>query len=152
MSKLYQTYVALKIQDSSQLYLFKSGIFYIFIDEDAKLISSLFNLKLTNLNSMIVKCGFPTSQLEKYANLFEIANLSFKIIDTLDKTVYSPKEFILDAKLFKKYQCIILQLFLKKISSVRAYDLSISSAYEFIDTISKESKSLLGEYTKNGKK
>ena len=113
MSKLYQTYVALKIQDSSQLYLFKSGIFYIFIDEDAKLISSLFNLKLTNLNSMIVKCGFPTSQLEKYANLFEIANLSFKIIDTLDKTVYSPKEFILDAK---------LQLFLKKISSVRAYD------------------------------
>ncbi|MBD8923163.1 hypothetical protein EGR52_07040 [bacterium] len=143
MSKLYQTYVALKIQDSSQLYLFKSGIFYIFIDEDAKLISSLFNLKLTNLNSMIVKCGFPTSQLEKYANLFEIANLSFKIIDTLDKTVYSPKEFILDAK---------LQLFLKKISSVRAYDLSISSAYEFIDTISKESKSLLGEYTKNGKK
>ncbi len=143
MSKLYQTYVALKIQDSSQLYLFKSGIFYIFIDEDAKLISSLFNLKLTNLNSMIVKCGFPTSQLEKYANLFEIANLSFKIIDTLDKTVYSPKEFILDAK---------LQLFLKKISSVRAYDLSISSAYEFIDTISKESKSLLGDYTKNGKK
>ena len=98
MSKLYQTYVALKIQDSSQLYLFKSGIFYIFIDEDAKLISSLFNLKLTNLNSMIVKCGFPTSQLEKYANLFEIANLSFKIIDTLDKTVYSPKEFILDRK------------------------------------------------------
>ena len=143
MSKLYQTYVALKIQDSSQLYLFKSGIFYIFIDEDAKLISSLFNLKLTNLNSMIVKCGFPTSQLEKYANLFEIANLSFKIIDTLDKTVYSPKEFILDAK---------LQLFLKKISSVRAYDLSISSAYEFIDNISKESKSLLGDYTKNGKK
>ena len=143
MSKLYQTYVALKVQDSTQLYLFKSGIFYIFIDEDAKLISSLFNLKLTNLNSMIVKCGFPTSQLEKYANLFEIANLSFKIIDTLDKTVYSPKEFILDAK---------LQLFLKKISSVRAYDLSISSAYEFIDTISKESKSLLGDYTKNGKK
>lgn len=143
MSKLYQTYVALKIQDSSQLYLFKSGIFYIFIDEDAKLISSLFNLKLTNLNSMIVKCGFPTSQLEKYANLFEIANLSFKIIDTLDKTFYSPKEFILDAK---------LQLFLKKISCVRAYDLSISSAYEFIDTISKESKSLLGDYTKNGKK
>mgnify|MGYP001224010100 CR=1 FL=1 len=28
MSKLYQTYVALKVQDSTQLYLFKSGIFY----------------------------------------------------------------------------------------------------------------------------
>lgn len=33
MSKLYQTYVALKVQDSTQLYLFKSGIFYIFLDE-----------------------------------------------------------------------------------------------------------------------
>ena len=143
MSKLYQTYVALKVQDSSQLYLFKSGIFYIFIDEDAKLISSLFNLKLTNLNSMIVKCGFPTSQLEKYTKLFEIANLSFKIIDTSNKAVYSPKELILDTR---------LKLFLEKLSSVKAYDLSISNAYDFIDTISEESKSLLGEYTKNGKK
>lgn len=143
MSKLYQTYVALKVQDSSQLYLFKSGIFYIFIDEDAKLISSLFNLKLTNLNSMVVKCGFPTSQLEKYTKLFEVANLSFKIINTSDKTVYSPKEFILDTR---------LQVFLEKLSSIKAYDLSISNAYDFIDTISKESKSLLGEYTKNGKK
>ena len=71
MSKLYQTYVALKVQDSTQLYLFKSGIFYIFLDDDAKLISSLFNLKLTNLNSAIMKCGFPTSQLEKYSNLFK---------------------------------------------------------------------------------
>lgn len=54
MSKLYQTYAALKMQNSSQLYLFKSGIFYIFLDEDAKLISTKFNLKLTNLNSMLL--------------------------------------------------------------------------------------------------
>lgn len=143
MSKLYQTYVALKVQDSSQLYLFKSGIFYIFIDEDAKLISSLFNLKLTNLNSMIVKCGFPTSQLEKYTNLFKLANLSFKIIDSSNKSIYSPKCLILDDQ---------LKLFLEKISSVKAYDLSISNAFNFIDTISEESKYLLGEYAKNGKK
>lgn len=143
MSKLYQTYVALKVQDSSQLYLFKSGIFYIFIDEDAKLISSLFNLKLTNLNSMIVKCGFPTSQLEKYTNLFKLANLSFKIIDPSNKSIYSPKSLILDDQ---------LKLFLEKISSVKAYDLSISNAFNFIDTISEESKYLLGEYAKNGKK
>ena len=87
MSKLYQTYAALKMQDSSQLYLFKSGIFYIFLDEDAKLISTKFNLKLTNLNSIVVKCGFPTSQIEKYTNLFNIANISFKIVD-VQKTNY----------------------------------------------------------------
>lgn len=143
MSKLYQTYIALKVQDSTQLYLFKSGIFYIFLDEDAKLISSLFNLKLTNLNSMIMKCGFPTSQIEKYTELFKKANLSFKIIDTANNSLYSPKEFILNKN---------LETFLLKIASVKAYDLSISSAYDFIDKISEESNFLLGEFNKNGKK
>ena len=136
MSKLYQTYVALKVQDSTQLYLFKSGIFYIFLDDDAKLISSLFNLKLTNLNSAIMKCGFPTSQLEKYSNS------SFKIIDASDNSLYSPKDFVLNKN---------LKVFLEKISSVKAYDLSISAAYDFIDKISEESKLLLGDYVKNGK-
>ena len=143
MSKLYQTYIALKVQDSTQLYLFKSGIFYIFLDEDAKLISSLFNLKLTNLNSMIMKCGFPTSQIKKYTELFKKANLSFKIIDTANNSLYSPKEFILNKN---------LETFLLKIASVKAYDLSISSAYDFIDKISEESNFLLGEFNKNGKK
>ena len=142
MSKLYQTYVALKVQDSTQLYLFKSGIFYIFLDDDAKLISSLFNLKLTNLNSAIMKCGFPTSHLEKYSNLFKTANLSFKIIDASDNSLYSPKDFVLNKN---------LKVFLEKISSVKAYDLSISAAYDFIDKISEESKLLLGDYVKNGK-
>lgn len=143
MSKLYQTYVALKIQDSSQLYLFKSGIFYIFLDEDAKLISSMFNLKLTNLNSVVVKCGFPTSQIKKYTNLFTMANLSFKIVDTTDNLLYSPKDFVLNADIYN---------FLQKISNVNAYELSISEAYDFIDKISSESKSFLGEYDNNGKK
>ncbi len=93
MSKLYQTYAALKMQDSSQLYLFKSGIFYIFLDEDAKLISTKFNLKLTNLNSIVVKCGFPTSQIEKYTNLFNIANISFKIVDVQKKRIIFTKRF-----------------------------------------------------------
>ena len=88
MSKLYQTYAALKMQDSSQLYLFKSGIFYIFLDEDAKLISTKFNLKLTNLNSIVVKCGFPTSQIEKYNNFFNISNIYFKILDVHNIELY----------------------------------------------------------------
>ena len=142
MSKLYQTYAALKMQDSSYLYLFKSGIFYIFLDEDAKLISSTFNLKLTNLNSLVVKCGFPVSQIEKYTNLLHIAHLPFKIIDVADNSLYSPKDFILNKQ---------IKDFLEKLSSVNAYDLSISSAYDFIDKIAKESKLLLGDYEKNGK-
>ena len=36
MSKLYKNYISLKIQDSSKFYLFKVGIFYIFIDKTKK--------------------------------------------------------------------------------------------------------------------
>ena len=142
MSKLYQTYAALKMQDSSQLYLFKSGIFYIFLDEDAKFISSKFNLKLTSLNSMIVKCGFPTSQIEKYTNLFNIANISFKIVDTAENVLYSSKDFVLNNKIFS---------FLKKLSTINSNELSISQAYDLIVLISTESQLLLGDYN-NGKK
>ena len=35
MSKLYKSYINLKEQDSNYVYIFKSGMFYIFIDEDA---------------------------------------------------------------------------------------------------------------------
>ena len=45
MSKLYKKYMSLKINDSSKVYLFKSGIFYIFLDDDARTMSPILNLK-----------------------------------------------------------------------------------------------------------
>ena len=51
-------------------------------------------------------------------------------------------EFILDKNILS---------FLQKISSTNAYDLSISEAYDFIESISKESKIFIGDYN-NGKK
>lgn len=59
MSKLYEKYKSLKSENNDKLYLFKSGIFYIFLDEDAKKMSNFLNLKLTNLNESICKCRFP---------------------------------------------------------------------------------------------
>ena len=50
MSKLYNNYLALKKENESTLFLFKSGIFYIFLDEDATKISNILGLKLTMLN------------------------------------------------------------------------------------------------------
>ena len=47
--KLYDKYKYLKKIDSNKNYLFKSGNFYIFLDEDAKVISSVTTLKLTML-------------------------------------------------------------------------------------------------------
>lgn len=142
MSKLYQKYMSLKMLDSNKLYLFKSGIFYIFIDEDAKIMSPILNLKLTNLNSVIVKCGFPTSQIDKYSRLIKLSGHSFKIIDLSTNTVYLTSQYNIHNN---------IEDLLKKIANTDSNSLSISSAFEFIDTISKQCKDLLEDLT-NGTK
>ena len=54
MSKLFEMYNKLKTENNKIIYLFKSGIFYIALDEDAKFLSEKYNYKLTNLTSMMV--------------------------------------------------------------------------------------------------
>ena len=49
MSSLYLKYLKEKKKNEDTYYLFKVGNFYIFIDEDAKKISEVVPLKLTNL-------------------------------------------------------------------------------------------------------
>ena len=139
MSQLYKKYVTLKVQNSRQLYLFKSGIFYIFLDEDAKLMSPILGLKLTNLNSTIVKCGFPTSQLEKYTRLISISNYSFKIIDSKENISYLPSEYIIKDEI----KNLVL-----KIGNINSENLSIRSAFDFIDEISSECKNILKGFYK----
>ncbi len=58
MSKFYDKYKELKQNSPNTLFLFKAGIFLLFIAEDAKIASSLLSLKLGNLNSEVVKCRF----------------------------------------------------------------------------------------------
>ena len=81
MSKLYKKYIELKNSNENQLYLFKAGMFFIFLDADAQLISKELNLKLTKLNDNIVKCGFPVNSIQKYANLLNSNGFNFSIID-----------------------------------------------------------------------
>lgn len=50
MSKLYDTYKNLKLSENGYVYLFKSGIFYILLDDDAKRVSISLGLKLTKFN------------------------------------------------------------------------------------------------------
>ena len=74
MGKLYKKYISLKIENPNKIYLFKVGIFYIFLDDDARLMSSVLELKLTKFNSVIYKCGFPVNSSEKYFNLLKKYN------------------------------------------------------------------------------
>ena len=67
MSKLYKSYEKLKEKAPGKIYIFKSGMFYICLEEDAKKISEIFGFKVTKLNENIIKAGFPTSRLNYYS-------------------------------------------------------------------------------------
>ena len=137
MSKLYSKYLSLKKEtNSSKIYLFKSGIFYLFIDEDAKMMSPLLQLKLTNLNPTVLKCGFPVNSLEKYMPLLEQTGKTIEIIDLEKNISSSPKKFITtkDVKDFITY-----------LSSQDSNNLSVKEAYQFIDDVVVKSKFLLEE-------
>ena len=137
MSKLYDLYENLKQKDSKTLYLFKSGIFYIFLDEDAKIIHNLFNLKLTNLNDKIVKCGFPASSLDKYIKLLnQQTAYEFKIIDNNTSTSYNLNDYSLD----KSVKDLLL-----RISNINTENISVQEAYLLLDDFKEKAKKLLLE-------
>ena len=99
MSKLYKKYLELKSKstNSTTLYLFKSGIFYIFLDKDAEIASNLLHLKLTKLNDNIYKCGFPATHIDKYMQMLELSNYNALIID--DTTITTPTNYLLNEEL-----------------------------------------------------
>ena len=136
MSKLYDKYKILKFQNPSKLYLFKSGIFYIFLDEDAKKISTILNLKLTNLNDNIVKCGFPVQNLNKYIILFKEHNLEIDIIDSVLQPSYSSDDYRSNSN---------IKNFLDELSNINTETLSIKEIYSLVDKIIVKAK----ELTKN---
>ena len=133
LSKLYNTYLTLKKQDSETIYLFKSGIFFLAIDKDAYILSDIFNFKLGNLNDIVVKCGFPCSSFDKYSKLFKLHNLNIKIIELEDNnTLYRINEYV---------QNQTTKELLNYINSVDINNLSIPEAYQWIaDVKSKANK------------
>lgn len=124
MSKLFEIYKNLKQNDNETLYLFKSGIFYIFLDNDAKIINKTFGLKLTNLNDKIVKCGFPSNSLQKYIGLLSSTNYKIKIIDNSNTISYTVSDYNLNMEIKKLLQTI---------SNIDTETLSIPEAYSLLN-------------------
>ncbi len=81
VSRIFEIYQKEKSKDSSKLYLFGSGKFYIFVDKDAEYIASITTLKLTNLSKEVVKCGFPKESLDKYLKIFNNLNVAVEIFN-----------------------------------------------------------------------
>ena len=124
MSKLYDIYKKLKNENNETIYLFKSGVFYICLDDDAKILSKIYNLKLTNLNVDIVKCGFPCSSFDKYYKLFVNDNINFKIVE--NNTIFDGADYLQNKTLLS---------LLEKINQVSVDNLSVSEAYRFIEEV-----------------
>ena len=130
MSKLLNIYTNLKEKDSQTLYLFKVGLFYNFLNNDAITVSNLVHLKITNLSPTIVKCGFPVNSLEKYLNLFNSLNLKVKIIDSSDyNTIYDIDDYKLSSDIKNLFD---------KILNIDVESISIQEAYSFIENLQNE--------------
>lgn len=134
MSKLYSKYLSLKKENDSTIYLFKSGIFYLFIEDDAETMSPLLQLKLSNLSPTVFKCGFPVTSLEKYLPLLEKLGKKIEIIDLEKNLMLPPKEFVLTQE---------IRNFIFYLSSQDSNTLSIKEAYSFIDEVVTQSKNFL---------
>ena len=131
MSKLYDIYENLKKKDKDTVYLFKNGIFYIALDNDARKLSNIFNFKLSNLNDSVIKCGFPSNSLNKYLNLFRMHNIPVEIIE--DNTIYSLKEYSKSSN---------LQNIISYIKKADIESFSISEAYSFIEKLKELAEDL----------
>ena len=129
MSKLFLMYDFLKKQNPNTIFLFKSGIFYLAIDQDAMYLSELLNLKLTPLNKDVVKCGLPSNSLEKYLKIFKAINLNVKIINPEKNISYSPKEYEQDKSVKK---------ILNDIQNININELSVSEAYQMLETLKQQ--------------
>ena len=127
MSKIYNKFLELKSVNATKIYIFNAGIFLIFVDEDAIKMSPVLNLKLTNLNEKIVKCGFPKSHIDKYISLLESHNIDFQRVSYLNTSqdVYNKK---------------IVDPIFASILDKNVDNMSISEIYNFLEDIQHKIK------------
>lgn len=127
MSKLYEKYSELKKKNNNKTYIFKSGIFYIALEEDAQTLSNLFGLKLTNLNDTVIKCGFPSSRVSYYIDLLKTQKVDFEIIDPNYGNVNNYSDYIQDIEIKKM---------LDTIKEMDFDDTTFKEAYEILLSLS----------------
>ena len=136
MSKLYDKYLYLKNKDNSKIYLFKSGIFFIALEDDALELAEKFNFKLTNLNERVIKCGFPEQRLNYYTNLLNIMNIQYELIYPMDSTNHS------DSNNFSNSFSLKI---IKQIANLDMNNISFNKAFEILYNLNAETKEYLNK-------
>lgn len=134
MSKLYDKFSSLKISNKNTLYLFKSGIFFIALNEDATKLSEIFGFKITNLNDTVTKCGFPEKRLEYYSSLLEKMNINFEVIDLSCKKIENRSDYINNLN----FNNIIA-----KLVKIDFNNITFKEAFDILYDLSEKSKQIL---------
>ena len=133
MSKLYDEYRKLKIKDENKLYIFKSGMFYIALEEDAKTLSEMFDFKIVKLNENVVKSGFPISRLEYYLELLSKRNINFEIIDGNYSKIENYEDYMNNCKLKK---------IITDINNLDLDNVTFKEAYNYLEKLKNEIKKI----------
>lgn len=120
MSKLYSKYLEQKALNPNILYLFKSGIFYMALNDDANRLSDALSLRVTNITDKLYKCCFPVSKSDYYFKTLESLNINYKIIDPSQNVVLNYAEYK-DNERFNSIITNLLELDLNKTSYQDAY-------------------------------
>ncbi len=106
MSKLYDKYIKLKEKNSDTVYLFKAGIFYLALGEDAVRLSVSLKLNLGKLNEEIEKVGFPVSCRERYVRLLEALEIPFQFVDDTYGVIENYSDYSNNEKLIRSLSTI----------------------------------------------
>ena len=134
MSKLYDNFVNLKGSNKDKIYLFKSGIFFIALNEDATKLSEIFGFKITNLNDTVTKCGFPAKRIEYYSSLLDKMNIDFELIDSNSKKIENSSVYISNLN----FNSII-----DKLVKIDFDNITCKEAFDILYSLSLESKKIL---------
>ena len=134
MSKLYDNFVNLKGSNKDKIYLFKNGIFFIALNEDATKLSEIFGFKITNLNDTATKCGFPAKRIEYYSSLLYKMNIDFELIDSISKKIENSSEYISNLN----FNSII-----DKLVKIDFDNITCKEAFDILYSLSLESKKIL---------
>lgn len=132
MSKILKQYKELKEKDASSIYIFRIGIFYNILNEDAKIINEKLGLKITSLSPEIIKCGFPISSLEKYTRKLDNLQLKYMVIDDLPK----------DTNIVDYSNNIEIKKILKKIIEIDMNNTTFQQSFNILLDIQKKLKEL----------
>ena len=90
---------------------------------------NILNLRLTNLNENVLKCGFPVNNLNKYLDLIRNLGYEIYIVDSLVDEAIPTKNYLLNSS---------IKNLINKMSSIDVDSLSIKEAYSLIESLRLE--------------